>query len=129
LFLIKFYSCKILLIAFITLWAWGKNETGLFGNGTKTDSLSPIQIGTDTDWAFVSSNSVNCLAVKTNRELWGWGSSLGNTTPVQIGTNSNWASAVTIWDANLQGVILDIDGTLWVWEWVPFDGMKMRLYH
>jgi alpha-tubulin suppressor-like RCC1 family protein len=33
-----------------TLWIWGSNGFGQFGNGTNTKNYAPIQIGQDTEW-------------------------------------------------------------------------------
>lgn len=41
-----------------TLWAWEDNWFGQLGDGTTTDRLSPVQVGTDTGMRY-------CLRVKT----------------------------------------------------------------
>jgi alpha-tubulin suppressor-like RCC1 family protein len=83
-----------------TLWSWGGNSYGQLGQGNTTSRSSPVQIGTDTNWAFCKAGLRSSLAVKTNGTLWSWGRNtlgelgLGNATnrssPVQIGTNTDW---------------------------------------
>jgi alpha-tubulin suppressor-like RCC1 family protein len=90
-----------------TLWVWGNNNKGLFGNGTPigvlTTSLFPIQLGTDTNWKDVNLNyNRNCLALKINGTRWGWGYNnnfdLGNGTntpilvPTQLDNDTDWLS-------------------------------------
>ncbi|MDH5425145.1 MAG: hypothetical protein OEY29_09140 [Gammaproteobacteria bacterium] len=58
-----------------TLWNWGQ--------GT---SNSPTQIGTDTDWALISSSG-HSIALKTNGSLWSWS---GTATPAQVGISADW---------------------------------------
>jgi alpha-tubulin suppressor-like RCC1 family protein len=38
-----------------TVWAWGVNSTGQLGQGNTTDTSSPVQVGSLTDWSTVSS--------------------------------------------------------------------------
>ena len=40
-----------------TLWAWGRNNNGQLGNGTRINYSSPIQIGLLTNWKQVSGGS------------------------------------------------------------------------
>jgi alpha-tubulin suppressor-like RCC1 family protein len=59
-----------------TLWVWGGNEFGTLGNGTTSSSenqLSPIQLGSETNWRFVYCGKYHCSAVKTTNSLWAWG--------------------------------------------------------
>ena len=56
-----------------TLWGWGWNGFGQIGDGTTIDAPTPIQIGTDTDWAHISANGNHNSAIKTNGTLWSWG--------------------------------------------------------
>jgi alpha-tubulin suppressor-like RCC1 family protein len=61
-----------------TLWAWGNNQMGQLGDGTSRGrwddiQLSPVQIGTDTDWASVYAGGWGSLATKTDGSLWAWG--------------------------------------------------------
>ncbi len=56
-----------------TLWAWGRNWYGQVGDGTTIDKWSPVQIGTDMDWAGVAAGSDHTVAVKTDGTLWAWG--------------------------------------------------------
>ena len=83
-----------------TLWAWGYNYKGVLGLGNTTYYSSPVQVGTLTNWASVSSGGIHTLAIKSDGTLWGWGAGtyddlgLGNATnyssPKQIGSLTNW---------------------------------------
>jgi alpha-tubulin suppressor-like RCC1 family protein len=106
-----------------TLWAWGSNASGRTGLNTTTGSTNiPTQIGTDTDWAFVTAGSDYTLAIKTNGTLWGWGSNQGGklgdgtTTqrlvPTQIGTDTDWA---VVNAGFLHTLGIKTNGTLWAW--------------
>lgn len=89
-----------------TLWTWGGNFFGQLGNGSFSSglSLSPVQVGNETNW-----NTVDCgyyfnVALKGSfsKSLWTWGvndfNQLGNgnlinvNTPQQIGISLNWFS-------------------------------------
>ncbi len=108
-----------------TLWAWGYNGYGLLGNGTTTHSDTPVQVGTATDWASISTNPYGeyALAIKTDGTLWVWGSDndygqfgTGDTdnslVPIQSGTDTDWAKV----DAGVyHSVGLKTDGTAWCW--------------
>ena len=63
-----------------TLWGWGNNVNGGLGiantNGVNYDT--PVQIGTDNDWAFVQAISNRTYAVKTDGTLWATGSNSNN---------------------------------------------------
>jgi alpha-tubulin suppressor-like RCC1 family protein len=106
-----------------TLWSWGNNNFAATGLGTSAGTtLVPTQVGTDTNWAYVSAGAQHSLGIRTDGTLWAWGYStdgrLGIGTPaglvlspVQVGTATNWASA-SAWRHSL-GV--RTDGTLWSW--------------
>lgn len=59
-----------------TLWTWGKVST--LGGAGKMNATTPIQIGSDRDWSYLSNVSTDSdshmLAVKKDGSLWGWGS-------------------------------------------------------
>lgn len=105
-----------------TLWAWGKNEHGQFGNGTTQGSNKPVKIGTDNDWKLVDAGIYHAIALKNNGTLWAWGDNqvgqLGNgtlvnsMTPVQVGTDTDW---VTINAGGYHNFATKPDGTLWAW--------------
>jgi alpha-tubulin suppressor-like RCC1 family protein len=128
-----------------TLWAWGSDSYGQLGDGASASSpcdgnaaspycmFSPEQIGTDTNWVFVSAGEDYAEAIKTDGTLWGWGadgngeigdgsygtdacSASGETScinaPVQVGAATNWAS-VSAGTGTTLGV--QKDGSLWGW--------------
>jgi alpha-tubulin suppressor-like RCC1 family protein len=107
-----------------SLWTWGGNEAGQAGTGAVGgQSSSPVQVGTDSDWAHVSCGAGFVIALKTNGTLWGWGLNTsgqlgqGNTTspvlaPTQIGTAVDWAK-VSAGTAHVIAVRSDF--TLWAW--------------
>ncbi|MBZ0219539.1 MAG: chitobiase/beta-hexosaminidase C-terminal domain-containing protein [Candidatus Methylomirabilis sp.] len=105
-----------------TLWAWGYNEQGQLGDGTTINKTSPVQIGTDNDWASVATGDNHTIALKSDGTLWAWGLNYygqlgdGTTTdkyaPVQIGAGNNWASVAA---GSGHTIALKSDGTLWAW--------------
>ena len=59
-----------------TLWAWGYNFYGQLGRGTNgsgTNSSTPIQIGTETNWKSITGGEHFTLAIKTDGTLWSTG--------------------------------------------------------
>ena len=105
------------------LWAWGSNGFGGLGQNNTVSKSSPVQVGTLTDWAQVSTAGLGSgIALKTDGTLWTWGSNsngeLGDNTtidkssPIQIGSLTNWAQV----DAGAQCMgALKTTGTLWTW--------------
>lgn len=75
-----------------TLWACGSNSYGQLGDGTTIDKkYTYVQIGTDSNWATISSKNSQNLAIKIDGSLWGWGwgyggalGPIGNTSKVPI---------------------------------------------
>ena len=107
-----------------TLWAWGENHAGQLGNnqaGHPTSKSSPIQIGSDTNWAYVTGGNNNAMAIKTDGTGWAWGQQedYGN---LGLNSRTNYSSPVQIpgtWSrlsaARFQGYGIKTDGTLWAW--------------
>jgi alpha-tubulin suppressor-like RCC1 family protein len=109
-----------------TLWVWGSATT----NGIATYS-SPVQIGSLTDWAKISSSQasvsntisiIHHMAVKSNGTLWAWGyngyGELGlndrthRSSPVQVGSLTDWKE-VAVGDTH--SIAVKTDGSLWAW--------------
>jgi alpha-tubulin suppressor-like RCC1 family protein len=112
-----------------TLWGWGSNDVGQIVTGTGRNNINvPTQIGSDGDWATVSTGWYHVMAIKTNGTLWSWGSNdygqLGNGTsgyqsgnksiPKQVGTDRDWI-AVAAGDQHTAA--LKRDHSLWTWGW------------
>lgn len=105
-----------------TLWAWGDNSYGCFGDGTTNDKIIPTQIGTENNWKLVKAGLFSSYAIKNDGTLWAWGynadgqlgdsTNINKNTPTQIGTDNNWAMV----DAGYSHTLaLKTDGTLWAW--------------
>ena len=121
-----------------TMWTWGSNVAGMLGINQPwpgNSRSSPVQVGSDTNWAFRSDSmdytdrakfcagQNHMLAIKTDGTLWGWGvnsaGQLGQndrtdrSSPKQVGTETTWAVAARSKDGGVN--CLKTDGTLWVW--------------
>ncbi|WP_433304532.1 RCC1 domain-containing protein [Actinoplanes sp. CA-030573] len=86
-----------------TLWCWGANWDGWLGQGNWNDTNTPLQVGTTTTWATVSTGGYHTCATRTDGTLWCWGANWSHqagqpgttgdqTTPTQVGTNNTWAT-------------------------------------
>ncbi len=105
-----------------TLWAWGYNTSGQLGDLTTTNKLSPVQIGTDTNWSDVSCGEQHTIALKTNGTIWAWGVNMNGqlgfgsydpiTSPQQIGADTNWTK---IFAKSNSSMAIKTNGTLWAW--------------
>lgn len=111
-----------------TVKTFGENATGELGNGSTTDSNTPVTAIGLSSMVSVSGGGdqleAHSLALKSNGTVWSWGSNiyggLGNgtltstTTPGQVIllTNAIAASA-----GGWHSVALKNDGTVWTWGW------------
>lgn len=108
-----------------TLWGWGHSISGQLGSPDfEFYTPVPVQIGQDSDWAFISVGHSHLLALKTDGTLWAWGNNtageLGNGTisseitylPSQIGTDNDWVSISAGHDYS---AAIKSNGTLWTW--------------
>ncbi|MBS7787872.1 T9SS type A sorting domain-containing protein [Flavobacterium sp. CYK-55] len=110
-----------------TLWVWGANSANAgLGSDVYIPFITPTQVGTDTNWAKVSTGGGFTIAVKTDGTLWSWGINnvgqlgMGNpdntftlNIPTQIGTDTNWSNVFT--GLTQLAYAIKTDGTLWSW--------------
>lgn len=103
-----------------TLWTWGRNDYGQLADGTNTDKLLPVQVGTSVNWKFGSAGGLHGAALKTDASLWTWGynssGQLGNGTtvssnvPIQVPGSWKDVAAGTEFTA-----AITTDGRLFLW--------------
>ena len=84
-----------------TLWSWGINNRGQLGNtetgtcSTYPCSLSPVQVGTDTDWQSIAGGDAGSYAIKSDGTLWAWGRNDFGQIGVNDQTNRTAPAEVT----------------------------------
>jgi alpha-tubulin suppressor-like RCC1 family protein len=109
-----------------TLWVWGRNDYGQLGlNDVNAHRSSPTQVGSGTNWNFVSIGSDTAIATKTDGTLWTWGrnsdgalgqnDTVNRSSPVQIGTDTNWSFLNMAGGGTTHAAAIKTDGTLWSW--------------
>ena len=109
-----------------TLWSWGYGSVhGSLMQGATDQSLTPLQVGTLTNWKTVSVGYNYVMLTKTDGTLWAAGRNyygelgLGNSgayanrsSPVQVGALSNWK---TVSAGDESTIAVKTDGTIWSW--------------
>ena len=114
-----------------TLWTWGLNNLGAFGNNTNLNTTvpiySPIQVGTLNNWSNVQVGFDYTHAIKTDGTIWGWGnnsnanigdnSTTTRSSPVQIGTLNTWTDIYNGLGVVDVSIAKKSDNTLWGWGW------------
>ena len=105
-----------------TVRAWGANRVGELGNGTTTNSSTPVQVSGLNGVTAVAGGSESGYALRADGTVWAWGSNisggLGNGTfndssiPVQV---SGLTGVTVIASGGRSGYALRGDGTVWAW--------------
>jgi alpha-tubulin suppressor-like RCC1 family protein len=105
-----------------TLWGWGLNNKGQLGVNSVVKYSSPIQIGSDTNWAALGdfNHYAVSTATKTDGTLWVWGDGdskqqygavQDRSSPTQV-PGTTWSASFT--GSNHAGA-LTTTGELWSW--------------
>jgi Regulator of chromosome condensation (RCC1) repeat len=117
-----------------TVWAWGYNGYGQLGDGTTTDSYTPVQAlgpggsGYLTGVIAIASDGYHTIAMKSDGTVWTWGHNVvgqlgdGTTTdrytPVQVlGPDGSGylTGVIAITRGFYHTIALKSDGTGWAW--------------
>ncbi|WP_291118323.1 T9SS type A sorting domain-containing protein [Flavobacterium sp. UBA6135] len=102
-----------------TLWGWGDNSGRLVATPSTLVVNYPTQIGTATDWEYISVGAAHGMGLKTDGTLWTWGgggygqngTGSSSNVPQQVGTDT-WQFIAAGFQFSLG---IKSDGTLWVW--------------
>ncbi|WP_396175534.1 T9SS type A sorting domain-containing protein [Flavobacterium sp.] len=105
-----------------SLWTWGNNYLSGTGDYSLSNNSTPIRIGCQNDWKFITTAVFRTAAIKYNGTLWIWGynyyGQLGDGTlvdknvPTQVGSATDWTDVSISHDHTLA---LKSNGTLWAW--------------
>jgi RHS repeat-associated protein len=105
-----------------TVWAWGYNLAGQLGDGTATQSATPVQVQSLSGVAVIAGGTYRSLALRTDGTEWAWGSNeygqLGDGTwiaryiPVQV---LNLSSVTAIAGGSNHCLARKADGSMWAW--------------
>ena len=97
-----------------TVWAWGWNANGQLGNGTTTDSSSPVRVETSSavlsGIKAIAGGESHSLALKNDGTVWAWGLHYGWPTQVL-----NLSGVACIASGSYHSLALKSDGTVWAW--------------
>jgi alpha-tubulin suppressor-like RCC1 family protein len=104
-----------------TVTAWGENQSGQLGDGTRISKISPVQVVGLTNVIAVSAGFDYSLALRGDGTVWAWGSNSG----LQLGQPGIALSVVPLQVQGLSGVVaiaaghgsfaIRADGTVWGW--------------
>lgn len=103
-----------------TLWAWGYNDHGQLGDGTNTDSNTPLNILVKAHSA--AAGTGHSLARLFDGTIWAW----GDNTYGQLGDGSNTGSLIpikvlddfrTVAAGYYHSLAIDNSDNLWAWGW------------
>lgn len=110
-----------------TVWTWGTNANGEFGNGNRDDEgyhSTLARVDGLSDVTAISSGDNYCLAEKSDGSLWGWGDNhflqIGIvqvpfiTKPVRLTLIRDIDRFYAVGATNF---VVKKDGSLWSWGW------------
>lgn len=88
-----------------TLWTWGVNAQGQLGVPSASSfAVSPVQVGSDSNWSLVVCGENHTVALKDNGEVWAFGDntngqlgdpsvSFSSFSPIKVGEEFTYISA------------------------------------
>ena len=107
-----------------SVWTWGYNSSGQLGNGTTTDSHSPVQVNGLSGVVSLTACGFHNLAVKSDGSVWAWGQNyhgelgIGTTviavSPVQV---SGLSGIVGVGAGSYHSFAVDASGAVYAWGW------------
>lgn len=105
-----------------TVWAWGGNTFGQFGDGTHSENSRtpmPVQVPGLSDVVSVATYSSRVVVLKSDGTVWAWGfgpvgdgTTANSYTPVQV---MGLTHVTAIAAGHFSFAALKEDGTLWTW--------------
>lgn len=120
------YNTTFLIDTSGKLWAIGSNSLYTTGLGVNSGNTTTItQVGSATNWIYVSTINGGTIGLQSNGTLWSWGTdqagelcqgiSSAVPTPTQIGVLTTWSTAAMGGDGNSNNWahFIKTDGTLW----------------
>ena len=104
-----------------TVWCWGANALGQLGDGTGTDSATPVAVTLSTAASDIGAGSSHACAVLSDGSVWCWGDNgagqvLGGgsaqyLSPQEVGVTS----AVSVAPGDRHTCVVDQSGQAWCW--------------
>jgi hypothetical protein len=92
-----------------TVWCWGQNDSGQLGNGTTTNSTTPVEVSGITSGATAVALSGQASCAIVSGSLYCWGSSYTTTA-----VNQNFSGTVSQISGSDPGIaIIKSDGSIW----------------
>ncbi len=88
------HACAVMTSG--TLKCWGDNSNGQLGDGTTTDSVTPVDVvGLGSGVASVGGGAYDTCAVTTAGAAWCWGKLTDSTAPIPVPGMSSGVASVT----------------------------------
>lgn len=116
-----------------TVSAWGYNQKGQLGDGTRTDRLTPVPVSGLSNVVAISAGWEHSLALASDGTVWAWGyggyGQLGNGDTIEVTTPTRvngLVDVVAIAAGGWYSLALKSDGTVWKWGLVQ-NGIPMDL--
>jgi alpha-tubulin suppressor-like RCC1 family protein len=105
-----------------TLWAWGSNNMGQLGDGTREDRYTPVQVTAIDQVAAVYASEDYSAVIRQDGTVWTWGGGFGFLDPPgqpqQVVGLPPVVSLAFEWN---HFYALAADGSLWEWmDWGPW---------